>query len=48
MASKKEYLEYVLEQLSGLEDITFKAMMGSSYSITKAGYSAGYTMTGCW
>ena len=28
MASKKEYLEYVLEQLSGLEDITFKAMMG--------------------
>ena len=28
MASKKEYLEYVLEQLSGLEDITYKAMMG--------------------
>lgn len=28
MASSKEYLEYVLEQLSGLEDITYRAMMG--------------------
>ena len=28
MASSKEYLEYVLEQLSSLDDITYKAMMG--------------------
>ena len=28
MASSKEYLEFVLEQLSGLDDITYKAMMG--------------------
>ena len=28
MASTKEYLEYVLEQLSELDDITYKAMMG--------------------
>ena len=28
MASTKEYLEYVLEQLSELDDITFKSMMG--------------------
>lgn len=28
MSSKKEYLEYVLEQLSGLEDISSRAMMG--------------------
>ena len=28
MASKKEYLEFVLEQLSQLEGITYKAMMG--------------------
>ena len=28
MASSKEYLEYILEQLSGLEDITYRAMMG--------------------
>lgn len=28
MASTKAYLDYVLEQLSGLEDISFRAMMG--------------------
>ena len=28
MASRKEYLDYVLEQLSDLEDVTHRAMMG--------------------
>ena len=28
MASSKEYLEYILEQLSYLDDITYRAMMG--------------------
>ena len=28
MASSKEYLDFVIEQLSGLEDITYRAMMG--------------------
>ena len=28
MASSKEYLIFILEQLSGLDDITYKAMMG--------------------
>ena len=28
MASTKEYLDYVLDQLSGLGDITFRPMMG--------------------
>ncbi|WP_407412994.1 TfoX/Sxy family protein [Methanobrevibacter sp.] len=28
MGSNKEYLEYVLDQLSDLEDITYRAMMG--------------------
>jgi TfoX/Sxy family transcriptional regulator of competence genes len=28
MASSKEYLEFILGQLSGLEDITYRAMMG--------------------
>lgn len=28
MASSKEYFHFILEQLSGLEDITYKAMMG--------------------
>lgn len=28
MASSKEYLKFVLEQLSGLEEITYRAMIG--------------------
>lgn len=28
MSSSKEYLHYILEQLSGLEEITYRAMMG--------------------
>ena len=28
MASSKDYLDFILEQLSGLEDITYKTMMG--------------------
>ena len=28
MASSKEYLDYILEQLSGLDGITWRAMMG--------------------
>lgn len=28
MASSKEYLNYILEQLSGLDEITHRAMMG--------------------
>ncbi len=28
MASDREYLDFILEQLSGVEDITWKAMMG--------------------
>ena len=28
MSSSKEYLEYILEQLSDLDDISYRAMMG--------------------
>ena len=28
MASSKEYLEFILGQLSGLNEITYRAMMG--------------------
>lgn len=28
MASSKQYLEYISEQLSGLDDISYRAMMG--------------------
>ena len=28
MASGREYLDFILEQLSGLENVTYRAMMG--------------------
>ena len=28
MASSKDYLDYILEQLSGLDDVSYRAMMG--------------------
>ena len=28
MASSKDYLEYILDQLSGLDDVSYRAMMG--------------------
>lgn len=28
MGSSKEYLDYIMEQVSGLEEITYRAMMG--------------------
>ena len=34
MASNKEYLDFILEQLSGLEGITFKPMMGELFHET--------------
>jgi len=40
MASSKEYLEFVLEQLSGLSDVTYRAMMGE-YIIYYRGKIAG-------
>ena len=40
MASSKEFLEYILEQLSELEEITYRAMMGE-YIIYYKGRIAG-------
>ena len=40
MASSKDYLEFILEQLSELDDITYKAMMGE-YIIYYRGKIAG-------
>lgn len=40
MASSKEYLDYILEQLSGLDDVLYKAMMGE-YIIYYRGKVAG-------
>ena len=40
MASSKEYLQFVLEQLSGLDEITCRAMMGE-YILYYRGKVAG-------
>ena len=37
MASSKDYLDFILEQLSELDDITYRAMMGE-YIIYYRGY----------
>lgn len=41
MATKKEYLEFILEQLSGLSEITYRMMMGE-YIIYYQGKIAAY------
>lgn len=41
MATGKDYLQFVLDQLSGLEDITCRAMMGE-YIIYYGGRIAAY------
>ena len=40
MASSREYLDYILEQLSGLDEITYRSMMGE-YIIYYRGRIAG-------
>ncbi|MBR6959173.1 MAG: TfoX/Sxy family protein [Clostridiales bacterium] len=40
MASSKEYLEFIMEQLAGLEDVSYRAMMGE-YIIYYRGKVAG-------
>ena len=44
MASSKEYLAYILEQLSDLEDIRYRAMMGNIFCITGKRLSAAFMM----
>ena len=46
MASSKEFLEYILEQLSELEEIAYRAMMGE-YIIYYKELPAEYMMTDC-
>lgn len=41
MATKKEYLNFILDQLSGLSDITYRMMMGE-YIIYYRGKIAAY------
>lgn len=41
MATSREYMDFILEQLSGLEDITYRMMMGE-YIIYYKGKIAAY------
>lgn len=41
MATGKDYLQFILDQLSGLEDITFRPMMGE-YILYDRGKIAAY------
>lgn len=45
MASSKEYLEFVLEQLAELDEITYRAMMGEYIIIIVVKLSAEFMMT---
>lgn len=47
LASSQNYLEFILEQLSELNDISYRAMMGEFilYTIVKK-LLVGYSMTG--
>ncbi len=43
MASSKEYLDFILEQLSELEEISYRAMMGE-YIIYYRGKNHGWNL----
>lgn len=47
MATKKEYLKFILDQLSGLSDITYRMMMGE-YIIYYRGKIAAYVCDDCF
>lgn len=46
MATSKEYLDYILEQLAGLERITYRMMMGE-YMIYYQGKIVAYLCDDC-
>lgn len=45
MASTKEYLDFVMEQLSGLDELSSRAMMGEYILITVEGFLVEYRQT---
>lgn len=44
MASSKEYLEFILEQLSEFDDITYRPMMGEYIIYNHGKVVGGYMM----
>ena len=47
MASSKEYLHFILEQLSDLDDISYRSMMGEYILYIAVKSSAESMMTDC-
>ena len=47
MASSKEFLEYILEQLSEVEEITYRAMMGEYIILLQRQNCERNMMTDC-
>lgn len=48
MASSKRFLHYILDQLSGMETVTYRRMMGNISYITGERSPRISVMTGCW
>lgn len=48
MASTKAYLDFVLEQLSGLDEISSRAMMGAFILYYRGRFLVEYMMTDFW
>ena len=48
MASSKEYLQFILEQLSDLEEITYRTMMGEYIIYYREKIVGVFMMTDFW
>lgn len=48
MASTKEYLDFVMEQLSGLDEVSSRAMMGEYILYYRGRILMEYMMTDFW
>lgn len=48
MASTKAYLDFVMEQLSGLDEVSSRAMMAHTSFITVEGFLVEYMTTDFW
>lgn len=48
MASSKDYLQFILDQLTALPDITYKPMMGEFILYNQERFLAAYMTTGFW
>lgn len=48
MSSTKEYLNFILDQLSALDDISYRAMMGEYILYYRGKIVGGITTTASW